>query len=120
MINIDQIRAAHALAFWHANQGANQGAEGGDIVAGLPALIINNGLLATAAFCQAKGGGHLALFQNVLGHIAIASPAAIPGGNLNTPFNHLLTTLLNGTSLQLQQASSEALAYLGFLKRFAP
>jgi len=136
MQNLEQLRAAAALAFWRDNANANQGDDGGKVVQKLPALVINNGLLATAAFAKSKSktedngnyreSNHERILRNVLAvHVAAALPAALPlpVGYLpgeRTDLDRAIRALVGGTSLQLQQATREALAYLGYLKRFAP
>lgn len=125
MENLEQLRAAGALRFWQANPRANQGEDGGDVVNGLPALIVNHGLLATAAYAQAKGGSYQTIFADLLHHVAIVCSAALaPQPNVtrqNPPrLIAYLTALTQGSSPQLQQATREALAYLSYLKRFAP
>lgn len=128
MKNLEQIRAAHALAYWNepAHRNANEGAEGGEVVAKLPGLILGSGLLATLAFAKHKGGGHEALMTEVTRHLANehvhAMPAPVgyrPGERADT-FDPHIRTLCESTSLILQRATAEALAYIGYLKRFAP
>ncbi len=51
MKNLEQIRAANAPAFWKSPPAAVKGAEGGNVISKLPAMLINNGLLATASLC---------------------------------------------------------------------
>ncbi len=124
MQNLEQLRAAHALDFWKRNGGANQGQEGGDVVSKLPSLIINNGLLATLAFAKAKGGGHQALMVTVVGFLAHANVQAMPapvGFQQNDgPLDPHIRVLTTNDSIVLQRATGEALAYLSYLKRFAP
>jgi CRISPR type III-B/RAMP module-associated protein Cmr5 len=53
MKNLEQIRAANALAY--ADSDANKtNSDGGNVVKKLPALIMSNGLLAAAAFSYQK------------------------------------------------------------------
>lgn len=119
--NLEQIRAAGALEFWAENQ-AQRGQEGGEVIAKLPALLINNGLLATAAFCKAKGGGHEALMLNILQflkapEIGILTIAGFRQGE--DEFSALVRAAAVD-SLTLQRATAEALAYVNYLKRFQP
>jgi CRISPR/Cas system CMR-associated protein Cmr5 small subunit len=150
MQNLEQIRAAHALAFWKPayeklQQAAEAdrrgdmptagrlrrevddnygGAAGGAAVSKLPSLIVGNGLLATLAFARSKGKGYEKLMLNVLAHLPSDGIAAMPApagrGNGDAPLDPALRKLSEGSSLLLQRASAEALAYLGYLKRFAP
>lgn len=112
MQNLDQIRAAAALE------------SAGDLdrsaISKLPGLILNNGLLAAAAFCGAEGGGGnrpqlkiaMAAIAKHLADRGIGAPGTedIPG---------LIRDLSGKDSLNLQRATSEALAFLAYLKRFA-
>ena len=150
MKNREQIRAANALTFWKPaceklkqatdaekkgdKQAAGRlrrevddefgGAAGGDAVSKLPSLIVCNGLLATLAFAKSKGKGHEKLMLEVVAHLptdgitAMPSPATPESGDgLLDP---AIRTLIANSSLILQRATGEALAYLGYLKRFAP
>jgi CRISPR type III-B/RAMP module-associated protein Cmr5 len=150
MKNLEQIRASHALAFWQpareklhlvseAEKGGDKqraarlrreveedfgGAAGGDVVSKLPSLVIGNGLLATFAFAKAKGKGHEKLMVEVASHLATDGIGAMPDpGNRaigDTELDPVIRTLTENDSVVLQRASAEALAYLGYLKRFAP
>lgn len=126
MQNLEQIRAAEALKFWENpdNRKSCGGEEGGDVVSKLPSLIINNGLLATLAFAKAKEGGHAKLMAEVLRFLALKNVQAMAaptgfrqGDGLLDPG---IRTLTEKDSLVLQRATAEALAYLAYLKRFAP
>lgn len=113
MQNLEQIRAAAAL---EPAQNLDRSA-----VNKLPALILANGLLATAAFCKAEGGGdnrgHMKrALDAVAAHLArqrLIAPAV-------TTTEGLIADLARLDSHHLQQATGEALAYLAYLKRFAP
>lgn len=130
MQNLEQIRAKHALEFWHPAQGPSPTARGvnqGDVISKLPSLVISNGLLATIAFARSKGGGHEELMTAVLRFLCHTErrllpppPPARQGETTLDTFIRLLSDGDAATSLQLQIATTEALAYLGFLKRFAP
>jgi len=112
MQNLDQIRAAHALpAAAELDRSA---------IAKLPGMILTNGLLAAAAFCGADGGGdnkgHL---KGAMIAIAkhLASRGIVATGTREIPA--LIADLSAKDSITLQRATTEALAYLAFLKRFA-
>lgn len=114
MENLDQIRAAAALA---PAATLKRGA-----ISKLPGLIINNGLLAAAAFAEADGGGdnkvHL---KNAM--VAVArhlSKRGIIGPNITGTMAMIEDLSQRRSSLDLQRATSEALAFLSYLKRFAP
>jgi CRISPR-associated protein Cmr5 len=112
MQNLEQIRAAAAL----------EPAEGLDrsAVNKLPALIIANGLLAAAAFCQAEGGGENRKgMKSAMDAIAahLARQKLVKDSVATT--KALIEDLVRRDSYHLQQATTEALAFLAYLKRFA-
>lgn len=112
MQNLDQIRAAAAL---EPAKKLDRSA-----ISKLPGLILNNGLLAAAAFCGAEGGGgnrpHLRLaMEATAGHL---SRRGIVAPNIAT-IAALIGDLSQRDSITLQRATAEALAYLAYLKRFA-
>lgn len=150
MKNLEQIRAAHALVFWKPaceklqqaaeaeKKGDKQtaarlrgdvdveygGAAGGDVVSKLPSLIVCNGLLATLAFAKSKKKGYEKLMLEVIAHLPADGIGAMPSpgqpGNGDAPLDPAVRTLTGSSSLVLQRATGEALAYLAYLKRFAP
>jgi hypothetical protein len=130
MRNLEQIRAAHALDFWHPAQGqapAARGVNNGDVISKLPALVVSNGLLPTAAFAKSKGGGHEELMIAVFRFLCHRDRGLLPqpparrqGETELDACIRLLTDGDQATSTRLQMATSESLAYLGYLKRFAP
>lgn len=112
MKNLDQIRAAAAL---EPAKTLKRGA-----VSKLPSLILNNGLLTAAAFADAEGGG-----EN-RGHLKSAMIATVKHlakrGIVSAGIEDVssfISDLSGKDSLTLQRATSEALAYLAYLKRFA-
>ena len=112
MKNLDQIRAAAALEPAKTLKRA--------AVSKLPGLILNNGLLSAAAFCEAEGGGdnkeHL---KNAMIATAkhLAARDIIASGTKD--ITSLIRDLSNKDSLSLQLATTEALGFLSYLKRFA-
>ncbi len=112
MKNLEQIRAAAALP---VAAGLQRSA-----VSKLPGLILNNGLLAAAAFCDAQGGGvnrpdQATAMQAVARHLAARG---IVGNQVND-IRPMIDDLAARDSIALQRATSEALAFLSYLKRFA-
>lgn len=103
MKNLDQIRAAHALkaADSIAKEDVNK----------MPALIINNGLLAATAFAYSKDQGMRKVFDELTDYLKAQ-------GYLKNKIIDDLTAP-GVTSAKLQVATNEALAYISFLKRFA-
>lgn len=118
MKNLEQIRAFNALAY--ANAGVNtRGAQGGEVVKKLPALIMSNGLLAAGAFAYAKGEGEgwYSCFDHLAAHLAHEEVAVVPADrkDLKTLLDYLTKTADSST---LKQATDEALAWLCYAKRF--
>ena len=113
MQNLEQIRAAHAL---EPAKKLDRSA-----VNKLPAMILANGLLAAAAFCDAEGGGDprkdmKAALNATAAHLA--QRGLIATGK-NTA-KGIIEDLSGRDSKHLHRATSEALAFIAYLKRFAP
>lgn len=113
MKNLEQIRAANALepAKALSRSAVNK----------LPAMILANGLLATAAFCSADGGGeNRGDMKKALDATAkhLANRGHLASGT-NTVAG-MIQDLSQRSSHELQRATAEALAFIAYLKRFAP
>lgn len=112
MQNLDQIRAAAAL---EPAKELDRSA-----ISKLPGLILNNGLLSAAAFCDAEGGGdnrgHLKKAMVATAKHLASRGIAAPG---TQDIRSLIDDLSKKDSLNLQRATAESLAYLAYLKRFA-
>jgi CRISPR type III-B/RAMP module-associated protein Cmr5 len=114
MQNLDQIRAAAALEA--AAQITRQ------VVSKLPAMILQNGLLPTAAFAsEEKDDGTpkrpemMAAFKTIGKHLV---DREIVGDEVRS-VRALIHDLSQNKPINLQRATTEALALLSFLKRFA-
>jgi CRISPR/Cas system CMR-associated protein Cmr5 small subunit len=135
--NLEQIRAKHALSFWNPAGAEKEkaapplaevrGEAGGDVVSKLPALIMANGLLATLAFAKSKGNGYETLMVELCRFLCDPERRVLPdagplrqGESKLDRYIRLLADGAEADSQRLQQATAEALAYLGYLKRFAP
>ncbi|HOX00909.1 MAG TPA: type III-B CRISPR module-associated protein Cmr5 [Candidatus Paceibacterota bacterium] len=119
MQNLEQIRAAAALPVAQHTTKAD--------VNKIPAMIITNGLLAAIAFAnerkndgqEAKRPAMQAVFDGAARHLALVGivPGAIDSDSLirglagpNRP---------EATSVRLQRATTEVLAFIAYVKRFA-
>lgn len=111
MDNLDQIRAQNALAAKSQVQKKH--------VTKLPALIVNNGLLAAAAFCDDKGAELRTAFDKVAEHLADPRIRRLTTAKTAAKLVEELSAQ-GVTSDRLRLATAEALAYLTYLKRFAP
>lgn len=119
MKNLEQIRAANALDY--ANAGVNtRGAQGGEVVKKLPALIMSNGLLAAAAFAYAKGPGEgwYVCFDHLTKHLQhqLVAIVSAPSNGLEGLLKFL--TSKDATSETLKLATDESLAWLTYARRF--
>ncbi|MBM3838174.1 MAG: type III-B CRISPR module-associated protein Cmr5 [Verrucomicrobia bacterium] len=117
MKNLEQVRAFNALSPVARQVRAGEGE--GDALSGYPSLIINNGLLATLAFSLEKKKQHLRIATAIAHHLA-----NLPDGeNLIAPkpptAEGLRDKLTESDSHHLQRCTTEAVAFLTFLKRFA-
>lgn len=114
--NLDQVRARNANA---AVKGGlrGRGVEDGDAISGFPALIVNNGLLATVAYSISKKekGGYKEICDAVAVHLADVGLIE----NKPTTREGLRDFLVENDSITLHLCTSEVLVYLNYLRRFA-
>lgn len=115
MQNLDQLRAAHAIREAAATDKAS--------VSKLPAMILTNGLLGALAFAaeaeKPKRAKLLAAVTSLSKHLAQPALGLPELAGVATP-SALATKLASGEALTVQRATTEALAYLSYLKRYAP
>jgi CRISPR-associated protein Cmr5 len=114
MQNLDQIRAAKALA--SADSTSRQA------VSKLPAMILQNGLLAATAFATEDKPARVKMKEAMM---ATAEHLANPRLGISLLANkttaaEMMTALSStqATSMDLQRATTESLAFLAYLKRF--
>jgi len=119
--SLAQIRAENALIATGRNTLPNSQqritAVEEKAVTRLPAMIVNNGLLAAAAFAQDKDEKLRNAMDAVARHLADSRIARL--SRQSTTAAALISELASSPSENLRLASAEALAYLSFLKRFA-
>jgi len=111
MKNLEQLRAKHALDFVNSGD-IPIGSEGGNILSKLPTMLVADGLLATAAFAKAKSGGYEKLMGDLFKHLA--SINIVSGSSIDEQ----IQSLASADAIILQRASSEAIAYANYIKRF--
>ncbi len=111
MKNLEQIRAAHALQ--------SVGTLDKRAISKLPAMIVNNGLLAATAFTLDGGGENRKDMKDAMNKVALHLKARGLVAASVTDGKSLVTDLANCDSANLQRATGEALCYLAYLKRFA-
>lgn len=114
MKNFEQIRAKNALE-WKGKIG--EGKNGGDSVAKkVPVMILDNGIIATAAFALEKDVGYENVFNAVINHLADSELNLLPGKMGLRDFIPYLTQI---QSNELRLITTEAMAYLNYLRRFS-
>jgi len=112
MRNLDQVRAGAAIGPSKRLSRAS--------VNKLPALIMQNGLLAASAFCNEDGGGENrkgmkdALTATVR---YLASAGFLAAGTES--IDKMTDELARRDSNHLQRTTTEALAFIAYLKRFS-
>jgi len=117
MKNLEQIRAKRALVTAEKTTKA--------AVSKTPAMILGNGLLACAAFAsEKKKDGRTpkrpemkAALDGAVEHLAAPELGHSVLQNAKTA-EDLIAKLSAADSAQLQRATTEALAFLGYVKRF--
>jgi len=119
MATLEQKRAQHA---WQCAEDAQQNigrfdkkANYSDYVndaKGLPALIMNSGLMQVMAFLKQKGGRHELLMNHLLDWL---------GKQLKTPkaFEAFMEEMMQSNSHKYQQVTTEAFAWLRWLRQMA-
>ena len=117
MKNLEQIRAANALAYAKAGLDT-RGKQGGNVLKKLPALVMGNGLLAAGAFAcaQKKNSGWDTCFNHIAKHLAHPDIGIAPGqDNLDKLMDYLSRS---ADSQTLKLATEETLAWLSYARRF--
>lgn len=95
-----------------------------------PVMIMDNGLMTTLAFYQSRKKGEDKPFvkdmvawlstRKILDHVSIGVAGKVAPRNTPTdPFTLTMERLLHSPSDTYQQATSEVLAYLRWLRQFA-
>lgn len=120
MRNLDQVRAANALAAARV-PGMGLGQDGGNALSGFPMLIKTGGLLAAAAFAvekNSKGGlkqkGANLIVTAIARHLSDDRVKICDARNASD----LVEELSRGDATLLRRATAEALSFLSYLKRF--
>lgn len=118
MQNLEQIRARNALRCAQQDGALIVGPQGGEVIKKLPPLILNHGLLATAAYAFTQKQGWQVVFNHIARHLADPDIAIAP---IPTDSHDQLMAFLTGanaTSETLKLATAEAMAWLTYARRF--
>ncbi len=111
---LDQIRAQYS---WERVQGTDEKYK--NLAKGLPALVMNNGLMQTLAFLKSKKGKeHDQLLDHILGWLG-SDHARVLKAEQSRNFKEAMNALAACDSLQYQRATEEALAILKWIRYLA-
>ncbi|HXG33138.1 MAG TPA: type III-B CRISPR module-associated protein Cmr5 [Bryobacteraceae bacterium] len=111
MTTIDQKRAQEA---WDRCKDYNK--EAVNATKGLPALIMNSGLMQVLAFCHQKGDANETIARDLRRWLAGRFPEIFKGKSDFTPF---MEALMNARPADYQAITTEALAWLKWLRQMA-
>ena len=117
MQNLEQVRARNALYF-AKTVGAISGDFGGEAIKKIPPLILNHGLLATAAYSFTEKEGWQKTFDALASHLSDPDIAILPAGTTNRQKMMDFLVSKDATSETLKLATAEAMAWFAYAKRF--
>lgn len=113
MKNLDQIRAKNAIKYKDEKfKGAK---DGNAIVKKIPTMIMNNGILAAAAFAVESEGDYIKVFEAVIAHLK--DIGQLPAEVQNTI--KFIDYLAGENSVKLREITVETMSFLNYLRRFA-
>lgn len=113
MKNLEQIRAANALEAAPTIEGGREG--GRNVAKKVPNYVRNNGLLGAAAFARETGKGYECVLNALIKHLGHNQVGLTETGNID----EFIRELGKADSSHLRRVTSEAMAYLNYLRRFA-
>lgn len=117
MKNMEQIRARNANHF--AKSGSVKGKEGGEVIKKIPPMILNHGLLATAAYSYNNTAeGWIKTFDAIAAHLSDSDIGVLPSGTSDREKMMDFLTGESATSETLKLATEETMAWLGYASRF--
>jgi len=119
MKNLEQIRARNALA-WREKIGTGKN-DGRAIAKKVPTMIRENGLLAALAFAceQGDGSGHYNVFEAIIAHLSCQEVAKLKQGCTPDQLAEFLAASETVSATRLRDITSETMAFLNYLRRFA-
>lgn len=112
--NMEQIRAANALAKAGTIKAGQGEGDPNAVCKKVPTLIINNGLLATAAFANDGKEGLQSVINAIEAHLQHPEVGIMPTGKKMLDW----LSSSESDSAELRRVTSESLAYLNYLRRF--
>lgn len=110
METLEQLRAKDA---WAKSKPYTR--EHVNIAKGLPALIMNSGLMQVLAFCHEKGGANEAVAQ----HLRTWLSGRFNGVNRDPGFEPFMQALMGAAPRDYQAITAEAFAWLRWMRQMA-
>lgn len=119
MKNMEQIRAAQAIRAVQAFEPNNSLSK--SAINKLPAMILTNGLLATIAFVKSdsSGAGRSDMAKAMLKTAEHLYDLRMISQEASVSLDAFIEYLCSKKSSELQLATTESLAFIGYLRRFA-
>ncbi|MBK1735775.1 type III-B CRISPR module-associated protein Cmr5 [Halorhodospira abdelmalekii] len=119
-MTLEQQRAADA---WRATTACTEAYA--KLCKGVPALIMNSGLMQTLAFLEEKASKgeahHAALASQLRSWLGMQFPELLKARNGQDPgYEAVMEALLHAEPQQFQSVTSEALAWLRWIRQIAP
>ena len=108
--SLEQQRARHA---WKQSEGCSK--DYMNLAKGLPALIMNSGLMQVMAFLEQKRGHHSRLAKHLRDWLIQCKK--LPTDCLD--FKQFMDALLNAEPRQFQEITTEAMAWLRWMRQMA-
>jgi CRISPR/Cas system CMR-associated protein Cmr5 small subunit len=119
MQNLEQVRAGNALKFAIKDGEKVCGPQGGEVIKKLPPLIINHGLLATAAYSFGEKIGWQLTLDAIALHLSDPDVAVLPADKVKDRISMIsFLTAKDTTSEVLKLATIETMAWLQYARRF--
>jgi len=110
-LTLEQQRARHA---WECCESYTE--SHGKFAKGLPALIINSGLMQVLAFCHEKGRHCEDVAKHLRDWLQQRFPRQINGAD----FESFMQSLMKAEPADYQAITTEAMAWLKWLRQLAP
>ncbi len=107
---LEQQRAQDA---WEKSASYNE--KHRNLAKGMPALIMNSGLMQVLAFCHEKGGEHEAVATD----LRVWLNKRLNGGDRDPGFEPFMLRMMNAEPREYQMITAEALAWLKWLRQMA-
>jgi CRISPR-associated protein Cmr5 len=92
-----------------------------NIAKGLPALIVNSGLMQVLAFCHEKGQkDSTRANEDVASQLRVRLHSRFPGTVASAEFEPFMEGLMKASPADYQAITAEAFAWLRWLRQMAP